>query len=56
MEDFKTQKVSVRLPMEDYGWIMRYGAKNDLTVSQVIRKAVRLFIVATAKKLAAKKE
>ena len=38
------------LPIEDYGWIARYAQQNDMTPSQVVRKAVRVFIAATKKK------
>ena len=43
----KTQTITIRLPLEDYGWLQRYGEKNDMTTSQVIRKAIRMYIVAT---------
>lgn len=44
------QAITVKIPIEDYGWIQRYADKNDMTFSQVVRKAVRMYIVATNSK------
>lgn len=48
--DSKMQAITVKIPIEDYGWIQRYADKNDMTFSQVVRKAVRMYIVATNSK------
>ena len=46
MVDTKSQKISVKIPLQDYGWLMRYAAGHDTTVSQLVRKAIRMYIVA----------
>ena len=54
MENPKTQKISFRLPLEDYGWLIRYADKNDMTTSQVLRKALRMYRAAIVKAKEAK--
>ena len=46
--------ITVKLSVEDYGWLVRYSEKNDTTASQVMRRALRLFIVTTNNKKKAK--
>ncbi len=46
----KTQSLNVRVTEEEYGWIMRYADKTDQSMADVVRKAIRLYITAVAKK------
>ena len=36
--------ISVRLTDEDKAALMKYAKENDLTLSQIIRRAIRLFL------------
>lgn len=49
MGTLKTQTISLRIPQEDYGWLQRYSTANDMTPSQVMRKALKLYRVAIQK-------
>ena len=46
MADTQSQKITIKIPLQEYGWISRYAAKNDMTMSQVVRKAIRMYITA----------
>jgi len=35
--------ISLRISKEDKNKLMEYAKQNDLTISQVIRRAIRLF-------------
>lgn len=41
------QPITVKLTVEDYGWLIRYSEKNDITASQVVRKALHMYRLAT---------
>ncbi len=41
--DNKTHQVSVKLTTEEYGWLMKYCEKNDLSMASVIRKGFRMY-------------
>lgn len=43
-------KITIRLPIAEYGWIQRYAEKNDMPVSQVMRKALKFYIAAIEQK------
>ena len=51
-EWYRKRKLEGKLTFlrEDYGWIMRYGEKNGMTASQVLRKALRTYQMAVAAK------
>ena len=56
MVDTKSQKISIKIPLQDYGWLMRYAANHDTTVSQLVRKAIRMYIVAVENRKSNTKE
>lgn len=47
MANTKLQAITIKIPLEDYGWLQRQAEKNDITFSQMVRKAIRMYIVAT---------
>lgn len=43
-EEPQIVKLSLRLPAEDKQEILEYGITHDLTMSQVIRRAIKQFL------------
>lgn len=37
-------KVSFRISIEEKEWLMKFAEENDLTISQIIRRAVKQFL------------
>ena len=50
MVNAKLQAITIKIPLEDYGWLQRYAEKNDTTLSQLVRKAIRMYIIALTSK------
>lgn len=48
--DKKTQNLTIRMPVAEYGYLQRYAEANDLTISDLVRKAVRAYISILVKK------
>lgn len=46
----KGHKLNVQLMEEEYGWLVRYAEKTDQSMSNIMRKALRLYITVIAKK------
>ncbi len=52
----KAHVCSIRFTTEEYGWLVRYSEKNDMSISQVVRRAVKTYRIALASKEKKKKE
>ncbi len=50
MGDIKSHQISVKLTTEEYGWLVRYCDKNDITMAAVMRKALKTYRAALAAK------
>ena len=50
MANNKLQAITIKIPLEDYGWLQRQAEKNDITFSQMVRKAIRMYITASVSK------
>jgi hypothetical protein len=46
----KAHICSIRLTTEEYGWLVRYCEKNDMTISSAMRKALKVYRGALEKK------
>ncbi len=46
----KAHICSIRFTTEEYGWLVRYCEKNDMTISTVVRKALKVYRGALEKK------
>lgn len=46
----KDHSLNVRVTEEEYGWLIRYANRTDQSIADVVRKAIRLYIIAIAKK------
>lgn len=40
----KTEKITIRLPKEMKEWLAQKAEEKDLTMSQIVRKAVSLYM------------
>ena len=43
MDNPKGHVCSIRFTTEEYGWLIRYCEKNDVSISTVVRKAVKTY-------------
>lgn len=48
--DNKMHQVSIKLTTEEYGWLIRYCDKNDVSMASVIRKGFRMYRAAIQQK------
>jgi hypothetical protein len=46
----RTHVCSIRFSTEEYGWLVRYCEKNDVSLSSVVRKSVKMYRSALASK------
>ena len=46
----RTHVCSIRFSTEEYGWLVRYCEKNDVSLSAVVRKSVKMYRSALASK------
>ena len=52
----KNHVCSIRLTTEEYGWLVRYCEKNDMSISAVMRKALKTYRIALSSKAKKKSE
>ena len=50
MGEPKSHQISVKLTTEEYGWLIRYCDKNELSMAAVMRKALKTYRAALAAK------
>lgn len=49
LEDKKVHQISVKLTTEEYGWLVRYCDKHDVSMASIVRKGFRMYRAAVTK-------
>jgi hypothetical protein len=50
LDNLKNHQISIKLTTEEYGWLVRYCEKNDVSMASVVRKGFRMYRTALEQK------
>jgi hypothetical protein len=50
LDTLKNHQISIKLTTEEYGWLVRYCEKNDVSMASVVRKGFRMYRAALDQK------